>query len=70
MGDDYYGFCDCQISGAHPYDETHPRLGERKLTKQELQDWSWFLFGGGDKKAPPPAIAAMIREFAEARKRA
>ena len=68
MGDDYYGFCDCQISGAHPYDEDHPRLGERKLTKQELQAWSWFL--ASDKKTTPPEIAAMIREFAEARKRA
>ena len=68
MGDDYYGFCDCQLGGLHPLNRDHPRLGERKLTTKERQDWNWFE--AGSKKTTPPAIAALISEYAKARKRA
>lgn len=68
MSDDAYGFCDCQLGGLHPFDPNHPRHGERRLTEKERQNWNWFE--ASSKKTTPPEIAALIREFAEARKRA
>ena len=67
MGDDYYGFCDCQLGDTHSLNRDHPRHGERKLTEKERRDWNWFEFS--NSKTTPPEIAALIREYAAARKR-
>ena len=70
MSDDYYGFCDCQLDGLglHPFNPDHPRLGERRLTKEEKTALTWHE--AGSKKTTPPGVAALIEEFAETHKRA